>query len=98
VGEIKQRYEINILGPLRFFFAASVIARHLWGEPAGDAARHAVIGFFCISGYLITRIRLNNYCGRPGAFLFNFLRIYPQYALAIMLGALMVILLPAIFT
>jgi hypothetical protein len=49
-----------------------------------------VIGF-----YLITRIRLNNYCGRPGAFLFNrFLRIYPQYALAIMLGALMVILLP----
>jgi peptidoglycan/LPS O-acetylase OafA/YrhL len=63
--EIKQLYKVDILGPLRFLFAVSVIAGHLWSEPAGDGARHAVIGFFCISGYLITRIRLTSYCGAP---------------------------------
>lgn len=86
---------IDTLGLVRFFLASSVILGHLWQAPGFDCHRHAVIGFFCISGYLITRIRSTVYAERTGAFLLNrFLRIYPQYLIAVLLGAAAVLLLP----
>lgn len=88
-------HSIDALGIVRFFLAISVIIGHLTRDPVFDCHRHAVVGFFCISGYLITRIRLSSYAGRPGAFLVNrFLRIYPQYLVAVAFGGTMVLLLP----
>lgn len=86
---------INSLGVIRFFLAVSVVIGHLWPSPVFDCHRHAVFGFFCISGYLITKIRHENYARRPAAFALNrFLRIYPQYLVAIAFGGAMAWLLP----
>ena len=91
----RARHRIELLGPLRFLMAVSVVLTHLWANVAPDAGRHAVIGFFCISGFLITRISRSAYRGRPGAFLVNrLLRIYPQYIVAMLLGAVVVTGLP----
>ncbi len=93
--ESKQRYEVEILSLLRFVLAVSVLAQHMWPSVAPDSGRHAVVGFFCISGFLITRISLTSYRNRPGAFLLNrFLRIYPQYILAVVLGGIVVLVWP----
>jgi len=55
-----------------------------------------VIGFYCISGYLITRISLTIYSQRPRAFLSNrFLRIYPQYIAAVLFAVFVVLIQPA---
>jgi len=88
---------MEILAPLRFLMAVSVIGTHMWRSGFGDAGLHAVVGFYAISGFLITRISLGTYRGRPAAFLFNrFLRIYPQYAAAISLGALIAWRMPEV--
>jgi len=91
----KQRFEMEILSLLRFVLAVSVVVEHLWPAVGLEAGRHAVVGFFCISGFLITRISLTSYRNRPGAFLLNrFLRIYPQYLLAAVLGGIVVASMP----
>ena len=80
---------MEILPPLRFLLAVAVVGTHMWRAKFGDVALHAVVGFYAISGFLITRISLGADLGRPWAFLGNrFLRIYPQYLAAISLGAL----------
>jgi peptidoglycan/LPS O-acetylase OafA/YrhL len=71
---------LEYLGLFRFVLATSVPLSHLWNTYFPDAGRHAVTGFFCISGFLVTKIARETYNDRPLAFLVNrFLRIYPTY-------------------
>jgi peptidoglycan/LPS O-acetylase OafA/YrhL len=77
------------LNLLRFFLAFNVVLFHLWNAAAPGAGPVAVLGFFFISGFLITQIVQQVYGTpqRPGAFLLNrFLRIYPQYLMALVIG------------
>jgi peptidoglycan/LPS O-acetylase OafA/YrhL len=79
------------LNLLRFFLAFNVVLFHLWNAAAPGAGPVAVLGFFFISGFLITQIGQEVYArpARPWAFLLNrALRIYPQYAAALALGLL----------
>ena len=88
---------MEILPLLRFAMAVCVVGTHMWRAAFTDSGLHAVFGFFAISGYLITRISATSYNGRPFSFLLNrFLRIYPQYLVAIALGALVVVWMPDI--
>ena len=88
---------MEILPLLRFLMAVCVVGTHMWREEFKDAGLHAVFGFFAISGYLITRISVTSYRGRPFSFLCNrFLRIYPQYWAAVLLGALVVWRMPTL--
>ena len=85
----------NALNAIRLFFACSVVLSHAWviggiGEEPSLGGRTvgawAVLGFFGISGYLITRSRMN---GQPAASYFRarFLRIYPGFLAALALVA-----------
>lgn len=60
-----------------------------------DAGRHAVMGFFAISGFLITKISNEVYRDRPGAFLLNrALRIYPTYWMCLILTLAVAVAFP----
>lgn len=84
---------IDVLALIRITLALCVVATHFGGVP--EIGRHAVVGFYCISGFLITRMATSKYRSRPGAFLKNrFLRIYPQYWAAALLGLAAAWLLP----
>lgn len=69
------------LNLLRFFLAFNVVMFHLWNRAAPGASPVAVLGFFFISGFLITKIVREVYAmpTRAAAFVLNrALRIYPQ--------------------
>jgi peptidoglycan/LPS O-acetylase OafA/YrhL len=73
----------------RFLLAFNVVIFHIWNPVAPGAGPVAVLAFFYISGYLITQITQEVYAapGQIGAFFLNrFLRIYPQYLGAVLLG------------
>ncbi len=73
----------------RFLLAFNVVIFHIWNPIAPGAGPVAVLAFFYISGYLITQILQEVYAapGQIGAFFLNrFLRIYPQYFGALLLG------------
>ena len=76
---------------LRFFLAFNVVIFHLWNRAASGAGPVAVLGFFFISGFLITQIVQEVYAmpAHAAAFVLNrTLRIYPQYLMALALGLL----------
>jgi len=71
---------LDHLGLVRFLLATTVVIFHSGSAYFPDAGRQAVAGFFCISGFLITKIARETYNERPASFLLNrFLRIYPTY-------------------
>ncbi|MDN3904004.1 acyltransferase [Arthrobacter sp. YD2] len=85
----------NALNALRLLLASLVVVSHSWvicglGEEPALGGRTlgawSVLGFFGISGYLITRSRMN---GQPAARFFRarFLRIYPGFLVALLLVA-----------
>src|SRR5215831_7765356 len=71
----------------------SVVGSHfvgpdMWGDGAVEA-------FFCISGFLVTKIVLEHYAGRPSAYLLNrALRIYPVYWACLLLSCVVIGLFP----
>jgi peptidoglycan/LPS O-acetylase OafA/YrhL len=72
---------------IRFLLSFNVTAFHLWNSLARGAGPAAVMAFFFLSGYVITQITQEVYTTRrrAGAFLLNrFLRIYPQYVVAVL--------------
>ena len=82
---------LELVGFLRFVLATSVALFHIWTTAFPDAGRHAVVGFFCVSGFLVTKIATESYNNRPLAFLLNrALRIFPTYwaclAIAVTIG------------
>jgi peptidoglycan/LPS O-acetylase OafA/YrhL len=87
------------LNLLRFFLAFNVVIFHLWNAAAPGAGPVAVLGFFFVSGFLVTQIVQEVYC-RPGgtwAFVLNrTLRIYPQYAIALCVGLAVIRLYPEV--
>ena len=85
------------LNLLRFFLALDVVLFHLWNAAAPGAGPVAVLGFFFVSGFLITQIVQEVYSmpGHLWPFLLNrTLRIYPQYLAALGLGLLTIHLYP----
>lgn len=87
------------LNLLRFFLAFNVVIFHLWNSAAPGAGPVAVLGFFFVSGFLITQIVQETYRApdRTWAFVLNrALRIYPQYLVALGLGLLSIHFYPAI--
>ncbi|MBC7621496.1 MAG: acyltransferase [Candidatus Saccharibacteria bacterium] len=87
------------LNLLRFFLAFNVVIFHLWNSAAPGSGPAAVLGFFFVSGYLITQIVREVYAapGRAADFVLNrALRIYPQYLMALGLGLLAINSFPAV--
>jgi peptidoglycan/LPS O-acetylase OafA/YrhL len=87
------------LNLLRFFLAFNVVAFHLWNAAAPGAGPVAVLGFFFISGFLITQIVQEVYVIPTGSwsFLLNrALRIYPQYLAAVGVSLLTIYCYPAV--
>jgi peptidoglycan/LPS O-acetylase OafA/YrhL len=87
------------LNLLRFFLAVNVVAFHLWNAAAPGAGPVAVLGFFFVSGFLVTQIVQEVYRGPggAGAFVLNrTLRIYPSYLAALGLGLLALRLFPQV--
>jgi peptidoglycan/LPS O-acetylase OafA/YrhL len=87
------------LNLVRFFLAFNVVIFHLWNAAAPGAGPVAVLGFFLISGFLITQIVQEVYVMPKGSwsFLLNrTLRIYPQYLAALGVGLLTIYLYPAV--
>lgn len=85
------------LNLLRFILALNVVLFHLAAAIVLVDGRIAVLGFFCVSGFLITKIVQETYTSsrQVGPFLLNrFLRIYPQYVAALLLGILAVYIFP----
>ena len=86
------------LGTWRFFLAFLVAISHLWGGMIHGPAAYAVWGFFVLSGYLMTYVLTCKYgytlAGLRDYAFNRFLRIFPSYWLACLLGAVALIVLP----
>jgi peptidoglycan/LPS O-acetylase OafA/YrhL len=86
------------LGSWRFFLALLVAVSHLWDGMIHGPAAYAVWGFFLISGYLMTlgfQTRYSDGWGGLRDYAFNrFLRIYPAYYLACLLGYVALVVMP----
>jgi peptidoglycan/LPS O-acetylase OafA/YrhL len=80
------------LGSWRFFLAFLVAISHLWAGMIDGPAAYAVWAFFTLSGYLMTQGLATRYpADRRGLWQYarnRFLRIYPAYAAAMLLGLL----------
>jgi peptidoglycan/LPS O-acetylase OafA/YrhL len=76
------------MGSLRFLLAAIVLLFHVGG--AGPlSGRLAVMGFYVVSGFLISRVFAERYSGKPIAFVINrLLRIYPLFFFLVVLSFL----------
>lgn len=78
------------LGFFRFFLAFLVAASHLWGSMPHGFAAYAVWAFFVLSGFLMTYVISEKYKFQSDGlknYAYNrFLRIYPLYFIAVILG------------
>lgn len=86
------------IGSWRFFLAFLVVISHLWGGMIHGPAAYAVWGFYSLSGYLMTHVLTYKYGRAPDGlkdFAYNrFLRIYPLYAIALLLGVVALVVAP----
>ena len=78
------------IGTWRFFLSFLVAISHLYGNMIHGPAAYAVWGFFVLSGFLMTLILTKKYgFSRGGLWDYTqnrFLRIYPGYLFAVLLG------------
>lgn len=78
------------LGSFRFLLAFCVAISHLYADMIHGPAAYAVWGFFVLSGFLMTLILNENYgnsvSGLKAYAQNRFLRIFPQYLLACLIG------------
>jgi peptidoglycan/LPS O-acetylase OafA/YrhL len=85
-------------GSWRFFLAVLVAVSHLWDGMIHGPAAYAVWGFFALSGFLMTHVLQRKYGNSSDGlkdFTVNrFLRIFPAYWIACVLGALAIWILP----
>lgn len=93
---LRQRFEKSThwfgTGSWRLVLALLVAASHLWARMPQGYAAYAVWGFYVLSGYLMTYVLTQKYgfsARGIKAFAFNrFIRIYPGYWIALVLGVL----------
>ena len=82
-----------MIGLLQFVLATMVVLNHLWLPTANKVGAHAVIAFYVISGFLMTKVIREVYgVGFKSAtrFLTNrVLRIYPPYLIFLSLSLLL---------
>src|ERR1035437_7037171 len=85
-------------GTWRFLMPLYVSMSHLWSGMIHGPAAYAVWGFFVLSGFLMTHVLRNKYgFDHSGLkdFAFNrFLRIFPLYWMACIMGAISIYFLP----
>ena len=85
-------------GTWRFFLAFLVVISHLWSGMIHGPAAYAVWGFFVLSGYLMTFVLIHKYGpdtqGIKDYAHNRFLRIFPAYWIACLLGIGSIVLLP----
>jgi peptidoglycan/LPS O-acetylase OafA/YrhL len=85
------------LNYFRFYLAFSVVVYHVYTDWIPQAGTLAVLGFFFVSGYLISKLLSETYSNRPRQFLANrFLRIYPAYFASALIGCILIALIPDI--
>ncbi|WP_027037574.1 acyltransferase family protein [Mesorhizobium ciceri] len=84
-----------MFGTFRLFLAILVVYTHL-GPPHGSSlGKHAVFGFYVLSGYLMTRVLNEVYQFRAAPFALNrLLRLYPMYIVVAVLSVPAVLWLP----
>lgn len=89
-----------MLGTLRFVLALLVVMNHLWLPTANKVGAHAVLGFYVISGFLMTRILCETYVGPGGRmryFANRFMRLFPAYWLVAALTLAGLVIFPGYF-
>lgn len=78
------------IGSWRLLLAGFVAASHLWARMVQGPAAYAVWGFYVLSGYLMTYVLIRKYGFDARGikdYAFNrFIRIYPGYWIALVLG------------
>ncbi len=83
------------LNYFRFILALSVLLFHIYNPWFPLAGPLAVLGFFFVSGFLVSEMLATTYAGRPRDFLVNrFLRIFPAYWASLLLGVLLLLVIP----
>jgi peptidoglycan/LPS O-acetylase OafA/YrhL len=90
----------KVLGTLRFVLAMLVVMNHLWLPTSNKVGAHAVIGFYTISGYLMTKVVCEVYRGKNGFIRYcvnRFLRIFPLYWVVLLSTAAALALFPSYF-
>jgi peptidoglycan/LPS O-acetylase OafA/YrhL len=80
------------MGIYRYLLACGVVAEHLSGVPSlTHTGMFAVVGFYVLSGYLITRVLNDVYGFRFAPFWSNrILRLYPLYFVFLAIGLVLV--------
>ncbi len=84
---------------IRFTLSFLVMVSHFWADllPGGDGAL-AVMGFYVISGYVITLVWTKSYSTAPNGFkrfwINRFIRLYPVFLLSSIFGILVIYLYP----
>jgi peptidoglycan/LPS O-acetylase OafA/YrhL len=89
-----------MLGTLRFVLALLVVMNHLWLPTANKVGAHAVIGFYVVSGFLMTSILCETYIGPGGRvryFANRFLRLFPGYWFVVLLSLAGLVAYPGYF-
>ena len=85
-----------MFGTFRLLLALMVVQSHFAGGALGGPV--AVFGFFCLSGYLMTKIVNETYSDGVGGYLRflgnRALRIYPAYYAAVVFAAVVLMLWP----
>ncbi len=83
------------LGTFRLFLALCVAFSHLWENMLPGPAAFSVWGFFVLSGFLMTLILTKKYGTNSDGlkkYAFNrFLRIYPSYVIACIIGVIVLL-------
>ncbi len=90
-----------MLGSLRFVLALTVVMNHMWLVTSDRVGASAVVGFYMISGYLMSRVLTEVYNDGLkgfGRYILNrVLRIYPTYWLLLIVTLLSIFFMPGYF-
>lgn len=87
-------------GTIRIVLSIMVVLNHLWLPTSDRVGAHAVLAFYIISGFLMTNVINEVYCGKWGRIRFitnRVLRIYPLYFVVIGLTLFGLIVFPSSF-
>lgn len=89
-----------MIGVTRFALAWLVVLNHVWLPTANKVGAHAVIAFYAVSGYLMTKVLAEVYSGPSGLWRYalnRFLRIFPVYWLVVLLTVAFMLVTPSAF-